>query len=71
MTSPKDFIGWRKASFSKDSPECVEVAAHRRSGAGVGVRDSRQHGAGPILAFSAAAWHDFLRQVRRGDHDLR
>ncbi|MFD0856940.1 DUF397 domain-containing protein [Actinomadura adrarensis] len=71
MTSPKDFLGWRKSSFSKDSPECVEVATRSRPGVGVGIRDSRQYGAGPILEFSAAAWRDFLQRVRRGDHDSR
>ncbi|GAB2449493.1 DUF397 domain-containing protein [Nocardia tengchongensis] len=48
---------WFKSSHSQGDQECVEVchAVDR-----VGVRDSKDCGAGPELWFSAAAWDAFL-----------
>ena len=60
MTS-EDFTGSRKASYSAANSECVEVAAGPRT---VGVRDTRQHGRGPVLEFSAAAWQGFIVATR-------
>lgn len=72
--SPDEYSGWRTSSRSKDSAECVEVAACTHPGAGVGIRDSKQpplpHGPGPILALTPVTWRQFLRQVRTGQHDL-
>lgn len=56
---------WVKARASFSNGNCAEVAncscAHR----GVLVRDSKDPG-GPVLAFGAGAWGDFLRGVRQG-----
>ena len=43
-----------------------------RSHAGrvVGVRDSKQHGRGPILEFTRAAWESFIRAAKDGKFDL-
>lgn len=53
--------GWTKSSYStNEGPECVEVS---RSPAAVRVRDSKDpHG--PRLAFSPAAWTDFVAHTR-------
>jgi hypothetical protein len=51
--------GWRKSTYSGNGgASCVEVG---QSGPGIAVRDTTQHGQGPVLAFSPAAWRAFLR----------
>ena len=52
---------WRKSSHSNDSGNCVEVSAVEKI---VGVRDSKLHGEGPVLEFTAAAWGEFLGAAR-------
>jgi Domain of unknown function (DUF397) len=63
--SEDKFAGWRTSSYSGDGNSCVEVAS-RRDGASpaVGVRDTKRHGRGPVLEFSAAAWQEFLGRIR-------
>lgn len=59
------WIGWHKSSRSSNSGAyCVEVG--HTAGGTVGVRDTKDHGRGPILAFSGAQWNAFLRTVRAG-----
>jgi hypothetical protein len=58
--------GWAKSGRSGSSQICVEVPAGEPS---VGVRDTKQHGAGPVLVFPGAAWQRFLREVRTGSAD--
>ncbi len=69
--------GWRKSSYSNSSANCVEVAplaAGRIRGSGaagaarVGVRDSKQHGSGPVLEFTMPAWRSFLAGLKAGRH---
>ncbi len=60
------YTGWHKSSYSNSTGGCVEVAEARQT---VGVRDSKQHGTGPVLAFGAAAWQAFLAQVKAGRFD--
>jgi len=54
---------WRKSSYSGNGGgNCVEVAGH---GGMVLVRDTKDHGGGPVHRFSAAAWRRFAEQVKR------
>lgn len=55
------FTGWRKASYSDANGGCIEVAA---GPAAVGVRDTQQHGRGPVLEFSGSAWRAFITDTR-------
>jgi hypothetical protein len=58
---------WHKSSYSNSSGDCVEVATAERM---IGVRDSKQHGRGPVLEFTAAAWSAFLAAAKDGKFDL-
>ncbi|GAA2137531.1 DUF397 domain-containing protein [Actinomadura napierensis] len=53
---------WRKSSYSEANGNCLEISPSA-SGT-IGVRDSKQHGAGPILDFTAREWTAFLQAVR-------
>lgn len=67
MTTP-DFTGatWRK-SYGSESGDCVEVTLHNGL---VGVRDTKDQGNGPILAFTATEWQAFLLGVDAGQFNL-
>lgn len=54
---------WRKSNVSGETG-CVEVALNLPM---VGVRDTKDKGAGPIVAFAPAAWTSFLEGLTRGD----
>ncbi len=58
---------WHKSTHSNSSESCVEVAAADLT---VGVRDSKQHGHGPVLEFNPNAWKAFLAAVKDGQFDL-
>jgi hypothetical protein len=52
---------WRKSSYSGgNTGSCVEVAA---AGA-VLIRDTTQHGTGPVVTIPAVAWTAFLTAIR-------
>lgn len=61
------YTGWRKSSHSNASANCVEVATADST---VGLRDSKQHGRGPILEFTRAEWESFVRAAKDGEFDL-
>lgn len=53
---------WRKSSYSgNNGGNCVEVGD---AGLAVAVRDTKQHGDGPVLAFTPAAWRTFTRTLK-------
>jgi hypothetical protein len=55
---------WRKASYSGNAGNCVEVA--RNLPGIVAVRDSKDP-AGPKLIFTSADWREFAAGVKTGD----
>ena len=61
------FAHWRKTSRSSGGDNCLEIA--RGAGGGVGVRDSKQCGTGPVLEFSAGEWAAFLHGTKTGEFD--
>jgi Domain of unknown function (DUF397) len=67
MTEASKFTNWRKSTRSSGGDNCVEVAI---AGDGsVGVRDSKQHGLGPVLDFTPTEWEAFVSGVKDGEFD--
>lgn len=60
----QDFQGWRKSHHSDPDGHCVEVG--RAPDGTVGVRDTKDDGTGPTLAFTSDEWGAFLRAIRAG-----
>jgi hypothetical protein len=56
-------LGWRKSSYSGQSGAGSCVEAGQIPGA-VLVRDTTQHGTGPILRVTPADWNSFTARVR-------
>ena len=59
-------VKWRTTSYSGGTGDCVEVADLV---ANVGVRDSKDPGAGH-LTFTVRTWAAFTAEVRDGRFDL-
>lgn len=58
--------GWYKSSFSNGAGgDCVEVATLPEGGQL--VRDTKDHGSGPVLSFSSTEWAAFTAAVRNGE----
>ncbi len=54
---------WRKSTYSSNGgASCVEVGQAIRI---IAVRDTKQHGRGPVLRFTPAAWRRLADQVKR------
>ncbi|MEV8374768.1 DUF397 domain-containing protein [Kribbella sp. NPDC056861] len=58
---------WRKSSRSNNSNNCVEIALLPDGGAA--VRDTKDHGAGHTLRYTAGEWVAFLEGVKAGEFD--
>lgn len=53
---------WRKSSYSGSGVNCVETGALPGT---VLVRDTKNHGSGPVLRIAAASWTRFAETLRR------
>jgi hypothetical protein len=67
MSEDSKYTNWRKSTWSSGGDNCVEVAFARDGS--VGVRDSKQHGLGPVLEFTPSEWEAFVGGVRGGEFD--
>lgn len=50
-------LTWRTSSYSQNNAACVDVAFDART---VYVRDTKDHGTGPVIRFSHSEWQKFL-----------
>jgi len=57
---------WRKSTWSGDGG-CVEVA---HADGWIGVRDTKDAGAGPVLTFTKREWQAFLAGIGAGEFGL-
>jgi Domain of unknown function (DUF397) len=61
-------LRWRKSSYSGNGgASCVEVADHDGM---ILVRDTKDHGRGPIHRYTTDEWRAFVAGVRNGEFDL-
>jgi hypothetical protein len=58
---------WRTSSHSTYNGNCVGVG-HLNDKI-VGVKDTKHHGRGPVLAFTQDEWSVFLRGIKAGEYD--
>ena len=66
---PEDIAAasWQKSSFSGYNGSCFEIA--RLRGDRIGVRDTKDHGSGPVLVFNQDEWTAFLVGLKAGEFD--
>jgi uncharacterized protein DUF397 len=63
-----DGLRWRKSTFSgANGGGCVEVAGDDGM---IMVRDTKDHGRGPVHRYTADQWRGFIAGVRNGEFDL-
>ncbi|MEV5835821.1 DUF397 domain-containing protein [Nocardia sp. NPDC052112] len=56
---------WRKSTYSGPDGNCVEVAF--LVDGNVAVRDTKDNGNGPLLAFTPSEWDAFLNGMSEGE----
>lgn len=59
---------WVKSSLSTYNGTCVEIAQLSKNR--VGIRDTKDHGRGPILVFSQGEWSAFLAGAKAGEFNF-
>jgi hypothetical protein len=63
-----DDLRWRKSSYSGNGgASCVEVAGHDGM---ILVRDTKDHGRGPVHRYTLAERRAFMAGIRTGEYDL-
>lgn len=68
MNDATSDLAWRKSSRSNgNGGDCVEVAD--LADGGRAVRDTKDHGNGPVLRFTAREWSAFVQGVKLGEFD--
>lgn len=60
-------FAWTKSSASPNDSNCVEVFMTDDA---VMVRDTKDHGQGPMHTYTHAEWKAFLQGVCNGEFDL-
>jgi hypothetical protein len=55
-------IPWRKSTYSENGGTACVEAAHAPGA--ILVRDTQQHGHGPVLRLTPKAWHHFTATLR-------
>jgi Domain of unknown function (DUF397) len=70
MPTTPDLIDapWHKSTYSGNQGGCVEVAD--LDDGRVAVRDTKQHGQGPILIFTSHEWSTFILGAKAGEFDF-
>jgi hypothetical protein len=58
---------WHKSSLSNLNGSCVEVG--RLGPDRIGIRDTKDNGAGPILIFTGPEWSAFISGAKEGQFD--
>jgi hypothetical protein len=58
---------WRKSTFSNLNGNCVEIGQLMPDR--IGIRDTKDNGAGPVLVFSGAEWNAFIAGAKEGEFD--
>lgn len=58
---------WRKSTFSAMNGSCVEIS--RLLSDRIGLRDTKDNGAGPVLVFTGAEWDAFIAGAKSGQFD--
>lgn len=62
-------IRWRKATYSSNGgASCVEVG--QDADGAILVRDTKNHGHGPVHRYTPDGWRAFVAGVRNGEFDL-
>ncbi|UWM50607.1 DUF397 domain-containing protein [Streptomyces carpaticus] len=66
MTTATESPRWFTSSYSDNGGDCVEAATNLAASHGlVPVRDTKQRGNGPVVAFPTTAWAAFVTAVKR------
>jgi hypothetical protein len=60
-------VCWRKSSLSNMNGSCVEIG--RLLSDRIGVRDTKDNGAGAVLIFTDAEWTAFIAGAKSGQFE--